>query len=948
MNNLSIYRRWPLPFFALIALIFNCCSEEETPETAIEPIESIKIIEFSSFEITNNSEEELRTLASLTIQGFENLEIREHGIELFYDNEFIIRFDQGQLNALEFESSANTHLVLGRTYSVRPFIRARGDYIYGGFIEFENKVNVNITISTISPLQGFVNDTITITGQNFCNTISSVPNFLSLEGYYQNTIVESDTLIRSVLIPNVQKSVLPISLVSCGIETPTEFEFVFDPPELDSLSSQQKFVGEYYNVYAKNVHAQLSKIWLADIEVPLNKDNPDTDRLEFNIPPNLPSGKLDFKMQVIDRVIELTKAYQSTTPVITEVENRMTGFLDTITIKGDYLIQGDKPLEVLIGERPQTILERSPQEIQVIINNYFEVEEPKLELVTGSFTLEEDITMKAPQIISVDKEKYHLQGDVVVLKTKYFFGGKRNINVANEDLYLHAPFEPITEKGEVFITLEDWLELDSSHPEFSFQNDGELEIRIFTKYGEVTAPIKIFAPTISNINKNEFYQEEYITIEGDDFGYNIGYRGTSNIYIDDELMPFSGNSNYSFRNKRIRFPLPNTLSSGEHTLKIITGGQSSNEVTFQIIPLIPDGLVNNSGTRNDVFEISGTNMDGGVVKVFANGTFCDIIDRSPTKISFMIPYFLLLNDPVEITLEYGPDVFNVGTVNGIEPYQDIQEYTMPDIAISTHVANNSSYFMYDGSLHLVNFGGIFKFDLASRSWQTITTETSIFEYGFSQNRQLSVVDDTVYIPYGNSFIRYNFTTGQWQRSDLDLGENRQMELGHVIGSFAYIFVEDNTTREITFYRYHLENHEMVSLSPSIYPSKGHFDYFYVYNGMLYLDVQNENILRYDPSTDSWTDLGYPIPYKYRFNTNLVFHNNTLFLSGGRGNGEEFFDLYSYDIGSGQWSEKTFLPERLKYHTVFGEGDSLYFLLGSGLYGIPNQKLYSYDINLDPN
>jgi hypothetical protein len=114
-----------------------------------------------------------------------------------------------------------------------------------------------------------------------------------------------------------------------------------------------------------------------------------------------------------------------------------------------------------------------------------------------------------------------------------------------------------------------------------------------------------------------------------------------------------------------------------------------------------------------------------------------------------------------------------------------------------------------------------------------------------------------------------------------------------------------------------------------------------------LNVQNNNIIAYDVAADSWSNLGYPTSFKYKFDTNLYVHNNILYLSGGRGNGLEFHELFALDLSGNTWTEKTYLPSKLTNHAVFGSGDQLYFLLGGGQYGYNNQYLFIYDINQDP-
>lgn len=929
------------PFIFFLILI-SC----EKDDNSIEQIE--KKVEIVSFSIEDNTVNGVKTKAQLSIEGYNNIFFENHGVFIIHDDLVVKKIEQGKLTTNNFEALIRSGIVKGKTYTVFPYVHAENKMVYGDTLDFTSNVDIKINFKELKPLKGFVYDTISIIGENFCKSLPDSPTRILLNNNFQDVIFESDSLIKVIVTPNINSSKLTPMVRNCGVDTIIPKIFKINPPILDSISSFETYVGENSFIYGKNFHSQISNVWINDVEAHLNKQRLDIDKLEMTIPEGLPPGLLNLKIKVLDTIIEKQDYYKSTSPIITSLDKRDTGFLDTLTIKGNYLKQKNLPTKVFVGGKQQQIINLTKEEVKVIINNFYSdtYTSPKLVLKTGSFELEENINMLPPEIISVDKDKYHLDDDFVTLKTKYFIAGSSyNINIGGVTLRNYNSFIDVDEYGNITLPMKSWIEADQLYPKYVFNDIGKLNIEIKTQYGTSEKNINIFPPKIESIaNSSLFINTDYIELSGLDFGYNR----VSKIYIDDELVQNPGTSAYTLYNKEIKFQVPKNITPGGHKLKVQTGGQFSNEITFNAKEITTSGLTNNSGIRElDIFTINGNNLENKysyVIKV--NGVRCNIINTSHTQVQFTLPYHTALETGMSVTLEYGSEIIDVGIINGIEPYSKLDNYQVPN-----EYYNNSSYFEYKGELYFLNLNGIYRFDETSYSWVNYESDIPFTSYSDSNGRNyISEVGDRIYIPYGNSFYAYNMVEKNWD-NQLNLSSNENFMLyGIIDGDYAYVF-EGPDAFNLTFNKYNLaNNHIKETVNQPLYSINGSGlgTELYYHSGKIYLDVRDQNIIVYNISTDTWEDIDFPREYKYFYDNNLYVHNDALYFSGGQGNSGLEFNLYSYDLNTKVWKEKTPTLLKLGKHAVWGSGDFLYFGLGNQTYTSSNNyEMLKYDIKSDP-
>jgi hypothetical protein len=930
--------------FALIITISIVACTEESEDNDIPPNQLDKI-EISSFKILENSVNGITTETKVLVESTSGATVNDHGVFVLKNNEFYDKIVLGELSETTFITTVSSGLERGQNYDIYPYIYAKGTFFYGDTLNFESIVEIDFELLDWYPKQAFVNDTISFIGKNFCSSSETIKNGFSLNGANQKIIFESDSLVKAVILPNMQVSELGAALETCGTSTSLEPNFIMTPPVFDSISPKEAYLGESFFIYGKNFHSEFSKVWIDDYELVLINNNY-TDKIEVKVAEDFPVGLLDLRIQVLDRAIEKQNYFQSTIPVIDELDNRETGFLDTLTVKGDYLLQKNKPLEVFVGGRQQHIIDSSKTEIKIVIDTYFEDENPTLVVKTGEFELSEKITMLPPQIISVDKDLYHLYDENITIKTKYFLGFKSNIKIGRAECSNNSyDFEPIDSQGNLTISLTKWLDATAArYPKFEFDGQGELKIELTTDYGVAEKNFKIYSPEIKSISSDIYYHGNQIGLNGLDFGY----RDVSTVYVDGEEFPFSGNSNYSLYNTSIAFPVPSNLLPGTHTIKVVTGGQESNEVSFVLGDVSVTEIQSGTGTRNDVYTMEGTNLDQ--VSKFGfklNGISCTLINATKNQAQIILPYFIPLTGNDEIIMSYGDENRSIGFINGIEPYEKLEEYQQP-----SELNKFSKSFEHNGKLYALTYGGIYEFNQSTLSWSLFESNIPNLSNYTIVNYTISVVGEDIYVFYFDKFLVYNMQSRTWKEVGLIILDGLSAVRGTVYGEYAYLWMKrPENFSDLILHKYDLNLNTYVVVNQPVLKNtlqSPMASNIYQKDGFLFLDVLDDNIMMYDMVNDSWENIGFPKGlYTFHYHSNLYMYNNILYYSGGRGNEAPEQYIFAYDFSTRTWTEKTPMLLTLINHSVYGLNNKLYFGLGAGIYGYDNYEMIRYDIANDP-
>jgi len=923
-----------VPPLALI-LLFACTSDDSK-----ESIENgLDRIEITDFKILDNTKDGITLETRVYVESDDNIEITDHGVYLLKDEDYFDKVSLGGLEELIFTTTVGSGLTKGESYSVFPYIFAKNTFFYGDTLDFDSRAEIDFEILEITPLRGFVNDTIMVAGRSLCLGTETNKNTLFLEENPQTMLFESDSLLKFLIEPNIRNYKNKIFLESCGIKREYEGVFEIIPFEIDSLHPKEAFVTEEVALYGDFFEDKVTEIWINDTQVDIQDFSSSKTKLVFNVPEGLPSGNLDFTFKMLDSTIIKEGFFQSTTPYVDSIDKTATGFLDTLTVKGNYFIQPNNGISIKIGDEEHHTYTATKEEIKIVLDRYFEVDNPTLELTIGDFEYTRGLRMLPPEILFIEEKDYHINESSLLFKTKYFLPTLDNLTIGGLVVDYPSPGVPdVAPDGTIIVDPSKWL--IRYYEKFQFDENGQIPIEIKTYYGEDKKAYRVLPPTIDSVEPSSFFAGEEFEINGID----LGHEEVATVFLDGQPLD---NDEISLWNNGVLFSNTADYTVGVHQIKIRTGSQESNPISFEILPIEADPFGNLSGTRLDIFTVMGNNLDRGYYYFSANGEEMDIMNglntvsqsRLSDRASIRFRFDQLLTESSQtIAFHYAGERKELGTINAIEPFAVIEDYQMLD-QYDAYNTNYNAHFEYNNRLYLLNFGGIYEFDLSTRNWSVYEEDMPQLPFGIARY-QPSIDGDKLYLIYDMGFQVYDMVGKTWSRIDFELDDSVSVTRGVVLGGTAYLVSSSNQ-----FIRYDLgDKSTIIEELPTRFRVSS--DELIKINDGIYIDLAYENIFKYDLGSGNWTDLGKPSG-KYGYDGNLYEYNGILYYSGGR-EGEIFYGFSSFDPNIGRWTEKVPLPIRVYNHAVIGSGQYLYFLLGGRKFGGIHTGLFQYNIDLDPN
>ncbi len=904
----------------LLVLIFSCTKNEED----LEPREA----SFNSFKIKENTISGLTSEAQLDYHLTNYDKIDDHGVIWFKKIGKKHQLELGPLTKNKFESFITKKLIKDSIYSVYPYIKTNNKIIYGDTLKFKSLMTTPIIIDSLYPKKGFVYDTISIVGKNFC-VDTGLKNRVWINKHYGlNTILATDSIIKFIIPEHLTKSELKFSLESCGIKTDIEDVFNVDSPKLDSVSTRESYVGETMSLYGKNINSTISEVWIEDKKTDL-KYLKSTKEILAIVPKGLSSGKVSVKLKVLDNVIYKPNFFQTTTPYIEKLSTNKFGFLDTISIIGKYFKQKNKIPKIFIGDREQSILSYTDTIVKVVINSYFTTPNPILELKVSDFVVKHTIEMLPPKILGFNKDVYSLEEDNFIVNTDNFLGDDIKIGDRKKPFRVRSE---VDNKGNLKLSLLKWLDIRFYHHNYKIISPGELEVQINTQFGSDTKNVKILPPEITAINKTNFSFFDQVVLTGNNFAYS----SFTSIYIDNKKVPRLNNSSYSISNNKIYFDLVN-IASGTHRLYVETAGQKSNEIEFNVkkVSIHTNSISATSGTRRDRYKITGENLDR--VGILANDKSCNIVKSSNSEIEFIFPYDYKLPANIKLTAKVGSDKIDISNFTGVESHNLIQDSFNGLNYYGRHIS-----FSDENNWFFVNNNGTYKFSTSKRKWEIYDAVSPPFNTPiFGEKAYISTVGDLAYYPLYNKLFIYNIKLKKWSVKNINLAiKNGVVKDGYIYG------IVNNEKNYL--YKYNIEKGTFVKFNK---PSSLHFNFENITFGddKIFINPYQGSLYSFNIKTEVWKNLGRPknLTSSY-YNIGLYYTGNTLYFSGGTTAAGTSHRFYGYDFNLNKWIEKTPLLKKMYNHAVFKKGDYLYFGLGLDKYGYSNLEIDEYSINDDPH
>lgn len=905
----------------IMTLLFSCSENNEKDEEL--PINSKKIVDFSISQEKN----QIKTLTKLNVH---KSKITNHGIIWYKKKSKKFRKNLGNLEANKFETFINSNLIKDSIYKTYSFIEIDGKEVYGDTLEFKSKVTTEIKIINFHPKKGFIGDTISILGKNFCNNDDFTNRiFLDKKGYLGAKITfESDSLIKFILPADLKKSKLYFDVESCDMSKATKDAFYVNTPVIDSIEKGEKYVGDKLTIYGKNIHPSISEVWLGKkkADVIYEVTNP-ANSVTVEIPSGLSKGKIDFKIKVIDKEVIKKKYFNSTTPYINQVQPSNIGFLDTLKIKGKYLIQKkiNHPI-VKIGGVKQKIITYDKDSLSVVLDTYFFNNNPKLTIEVLDFIDTVNIGILPPKILKFNKKVYNLT-DTLVINTKSFINSN-NLYIGEKEKPFRGFFN-ISSNGKVKISLNEWLDIGSYSHNYIMKDGGKVKVKLKNPYGNHSMDIKIHPPVIKSIDKDSYTYGDFIKLTGSNFAYSKFNK----IYIDGKLVKNPHNSSYKVGNDKIMFELIQNTKPGEHSLYVEVAGQKSNVVKYRIRETKINSVSKKTGTRRDIYKIYGSNLKR--IKVYANGSLCEIIKSIDNELTFKFPHDLELLPNTKVTAKLGDQEFDIGNFSCLEPHKLISGSAKSVDYFGRHVSfSNSKYWFY------TNINGVFSFNFQSKKWEVYDKKQPPFKTPlFGERQYVSIIDEKAFFPYGKSLFIYDILNKTWSEKKLKIN----VKNGVVYNNNIYIIrYEDNE-----LYQYNIETHLYKKI---VKPQGLKFLYEDITFGdkKIFINPWQSNMYYFDIVNGNFKNIGRPrnLTSTY-YKVALRYKNGKLYFFGGLTAVGKEHRVYEYSIKNESWKEKTPMLMKAQDLSVCEKDGIFYLGLGRKGYGYTNEDTNIYFLNKDP-
>lgn len=923
-------------------LLFSSCAADDEKSDINEGRSENLSIEIVDFKIVSNSASGL--VLETEFSGIQNADesFFEYGVVWEHNKTKCFQINNKKIakKNIQFIDSG---LSKGIEYSVYPYFfdATRKSNVFGNKISFISNVDSNFKILSVFPKNGFVNDTLNIRGVGFCSKKNVDFNSLLLNETRHEVFYESDTLLKAKINSSINNSKLDIAVSSCNIIKSTTDYFKINEPVFDSISSSKVYVGETFFLYGKNIHSNLNKVEIAGIPANIIKAN-SIDKLEVEVPENLPSGLLDVDLKLFDKIaVRKEQIFKSTTPVIESISDTIS-YNSIFKINGVFFNQRPNTKTVLIGGVEQPIIKISDNEIEVRLSNVIYRKNPKLELIIGNHKLTESVNISPPEIIGFAKDYYNIDDKLRIKVKGYIKGSEEQIKISNRKV---SYFEYDRLKEEIVVSLSPHFQLQFTGSLLQIEESGGIAVEVTSVFGSSRKIFELFPPKIDEIDKTEYSIGEELIVKGNNFG-NFDLSAVS---INNELIDVSNRINAAKSNYESKIKIPENLNSGTHTIAITLGGKKSNIFNFYVKPSQATNLNPKRGTRKTLFKVTGDNLEiGGYITV--DDKAVKIIERNNTEIFFKLIEGKGYNSFSSVKYHYGTEVSEIGIMEVVEPFSFLDNYNLSSSYSSLH----SSTFIYNKTLYFVNRNGFFKFNVTRRDFTKVDIPL-IDELSFNR-KFYTVKNDKLYVPAGQKAKVFNFLTSKWGELDIDFNDDT-ISIFRITSLGDYLFlavIEDSTDRfpKASMYKYHIETKELIEIDLPYSKARHKVFNSFENEGKLIYKSRTSNFFSYDINEEFWEDIGNPgsPSIKNSWDYSVYVHNNILYVSGGldpNGSAQPWSQFNSYDFNTNKWVKNTSMPRKKARHSTIEYNDKLYILLGASPYTThENRDLMVYDIEKD--
>lgn len=896
---------------AAIIFLFSCSDENTVPR---------EYPRISLPEITNITPAGATFVAEVTSAG--NVPISQHGFVWGFSR--TLNEDYGERIYLgsfsgkgTFQADINSTLESLRSYYVSAFIKA-GDYtVYSEPVQFASLGSQAPVITGFSPLSAAWGDTILIHGKNFSwKTGSNVVTFGPATPY--NIFSITDTLLKCTLPEGLTTKRNAVSVSIAGNKATVKNDSLsliypeftdFHPKSAtwgDTIYIEGKLIGRYVKL------SRSRGVYLDGIRADIF---PASDSLfKITVPNTLPAESTPISIKTYDLTYTSGTNFTLMPPVITGLSTKTSTWGAILTLFGRFNVLKTMNA-VTIGGLSATITSNSTTWIQVIIPSTLTTAKNQVVLKSGPFKVAstDSLTLQAPEI------KYFtpasgISGTQVKIGGKYFKSGLTTVKFGTSDATINSINDSV---------------LTCLVPNVAAGNY-RINVKVISSNITSSSDFIVTNPVITSLSPTSVSYGDVVTVTGKNFTSGLSWTLGSNIISPTIVSP-----------TQATFTIPYTLAYTPLQVKVsvsfsgITSTNTSSEYIslkdFSVTSVSP--LTGKGGT---VLTLSGTNLNPGSLIVKFGSTTASLSNITGAGATVTVPGLSDGESTITVssagkTITY-PDKF---TVSG-SPWKRLTNlpflYTGSGctfdfgdrVLISTSGSSSTERVVYEFDNNTLGFNQIpGSFQSSITIPYTAILKGKGYVLGSTNDRKVALevfnpdsltwrrlkdfpgdwvttpvflADDSVLYAGPGAYREWNSTNffrDFWKYSPTTNRWTRLRDFISVTESTNCMFIENKIVLYDGYLReYQPSSNSWITLSHQSLGKTYADRVSLVLNNLWYIGFGGDNSLfKYDPVTDSATEILYAAPFK-RSRALAFSSGGYLFIGGDPATSS--YDFWMYD------------------------------------------------------
>jgi hypothetical protein len=377
----------------VVSILFIKCNEEEEVTSRNYP-------RLHTLQVTDISENGAKFNADIIYKG--DFKINSYGFvwrkQVFPSEgeEKLVFMDD--INSKQFSAEITTRLEKGATYVVKPFVTTDDYTVYGQEVEFESQGSQAPTVSSVSPLNGTIGDTLWIRGNNF-SQINTV-NEIHLGNLQASVISSSDTLFRAI-VPEIGGSSYRIKVTTAGSQASYDEIFTVTTPEIEAVEPLAGTVGDMLTIRGENFShkSNVNEVYLDDIRANVFFSS---DTIIKATLPYLDRDTYQISVITAGNQDVFEERFVVTTPVIEAVEPAPVTFGEMVIIRGNYFSHFKENNQVIIDGQIVNVITSTKYEMKFVLPDALNAAPSILTVqVAGKKSNVHQLEIAAPEIYSV-------------------------------------------------------------------------------------------------------------------------------------------------------------------------------------------------------------------------------------------------------------------------------------------------------------------------------------------------------------------------------------------------------------------------------------------------------------------------------------------------------------------------------------------------------------------